>query len=304
MNPFSHLPEYHIVVCTGKECKYAMWPSHIDSHLSSSQHNYNREQRQQVIQEIQQIPGLIQDARGLSLFKFPEPMSPAISELKPAKDGLQCKICRYICCSRVKMRDHCKAVHQCENECKKGLPSYKKRQSAPKQPWISGVHCQQFFTQGPKSQLFEVQRITTERLKHIEKKTKESIEEVDENLEPKPWLKRVGWVRHLKGKDPERLRATIEPPDATQEPELKVIIESFGRVVGTAQRIAVQETVGINALFEINKNCATRKPAMPFSSFMGNDTLTKYRRYWEQLLCYIYRMQEDEDLKRSGQVIE
>jgi hypothetical protein len=32
----------------------------------------------------------------------------------------------------------------------------------------------------------EVQRITTERLKHIEKKMKESIEEVDENLEPNP----------------------------------------------------------------------------------------------------------------------
>jgi len=33
---------------------------------------------------------------------------------------------------------------------------------------------------------------------------------------------------------------------------------------------------------------------MPFSSYMGEDTLKKYRRFWEQLLCYMYRMQEEE----------
>jgi hypothetical protein len=57
----------------------------------------------------------------------------------------------------------------------------------------------------------EIQKITKERLEHIEKKTRASIEEVDENLEPNPWLRRVGWVRHLTGKDPERLRAAVEP---------------------------------------------------------------------------------------------
>ena len=285
MNPFVHLPEHGVIICTGKKCKYAVLPDYINSHLSSSHHNYNQEQRKQVIQEIQQIPQLIQNARGLASFQFPEPTCPAIPQLQPAKSGLQCKTCRYICCNRVKMRDHCKAVHQWKNERKKGRPSYKKRQSAPEEPWISNVHCQQFFKQGPKSQLFEVmraegreesravvdtwakiQRMTKERLEHIEKKTKASIEEVDESLEPNPWLQRVGWVRHLKDKDPERLRAAVEPPDPSTEAELHVIIESFGRVVSTAQRIAVRETVGINALFEINRKCATKKPAMPFSS--------------------------------------
>jgi hypothetical protein len=143
----------------------------------------------------------------------------------------------------------------------------------------------------------EVQRITKERLKHIERKTKASIGEVDENLEPNPWLKRVGWVRHLKGKDLDRLRAAVEPPDAAQEPELKVIIESFSRVVGAARRVAVRETVGINALFEINKKCASKKPAMPFSSFIGEDTLKKYRGFWEQLLCYMCRIEEEEEFE-------
>ena len=145
MNPFIHLPNFRIIVCTGQKCKYAVLPIHVDSHLSGPHHNYNKEQREQVIQEISQIRGLIQDSRGLESFEFPKPSSLAIAELKLAKEGLQCIQCRYICCSKVKMRDHCKVVHKWENEHKKGWLSYKKRQSKAKQPWISKVHCQQFF---------------------------------------------------------------------------------------------------------------------------------------------------------------
>ena len=36
---------------------------------------------------------------------------------------------------------------------------------------------------------------------------------------------------------------------------------------------------------------------MLFSSAIGEDTLKKYYRFWEQLLCYIYRMQEDEQFE-------
>lgn len=111
------------------------------------------------------------------------------------------------------------------------------------------------------------------KVRAYREKTKVNIEEVDENLEPNPQLKRVEQVRHLQGKDPEQLRAAIEPPNATKEAELHVIIESFGRFVDAAKRIAVQETVGINALFEINRKIITKIPIMLFSSFIGEDTL-------------------------------
>jgi hypothetical protein len=111
MNPFTHLPDFHVIVCTGPKCKFAVLPIHVDSHLSSLHHNYNKEQREQVIEEISQIKGLIQDIRGLGLFAFPEPTSPAIPELKPAKEGLQCTECKYICCYIAKMQKHCKDVH-------------------------------------------------------------------------------------------------------------------------------------------------------------------------------------------------
>lgn len=274
MNPFVHLPNYRAIVCTSLECKYAVLPIYVDSHLSSPHHNYNKEQQEQVIQQISQIEGLIQNNQGLESFVFLKPTSLAIPELKPVKEGLQYIKCRYICCNRVKIRDHCKAVHQ-QNRQKKGRPSYKQRQSKPKEPWV-GVHCQQFFVQGTKRQLFEVMRgeevqerelqldiwttvqnITNQRMEHIEKKTKESIQEADENKEPNPQLRRVGWVQHLKEKNPDRLRAAIEPPNASEEPELQAIIDSFRRVVDTAQSITRPEVVGINALFEVNRKVVT-----------------------------------------------
>jgi hypothetical protein len=36
---------------------------------------------------------------------------------------------------------------------------------------------------------------------------------------------------------------------------------------------------------------------MPFNSSMGEDTLKKYHGFWEQLLCYMYWMQEDKEFK-------
>ena len=99
MNPFIHLPNYRVIVCTGPQCKYAVLPIHVDSHLSNVRHNYKKEQREQVIKEIQQIPGLIQDPKGLESFTFPQPSSPAIPELGAAKpNGFKCRLCKYVIC--------------------------------------------------------------------------------------------------------------------------------------------------------------------------------------------------------------
>ena len=91
MNPFIHLPNYRVIICAGPECKYAILPIHVDRHLSNSRHNYNKEQREQVIKEIFQIQGLIQDTKGLKSFVYPKSTSLAILELKALKTNkLKC----------------------------------------------------------------------------------------------------------------------------------------------------------------------------------------------------------------------
>jgi hypothetical protein len=99
INPFVYLPNFCIIVYIGQKYKYAILPIYIDCHLSNLYYNYNKEQQEQVVQEISQINRLIQDARGLESFAFPEPTSLAIPELNTAKPNrLKCQLYRYIIC--------------------------------------------------------------------------------------------------------------------------------------------------------------------------------------------------------------
>jgi Orsellinic acid/F9775 biosynthesis cluster protein D len=310
MEPFIKLPSYPFIVC--RECQYAVLPSQIDSHLKNKKkHGWEKERRDRVIAEVGRVHGLILTERQLEAYEFPPGPVRAIPELKsPRNDGSKCKSCPYVICHRRLIQEHSRTVHDWENGRKKGRLSYKKRKEELVLPWIPNVRCQQLFKQGIKSAFFEVaaddsatetvesdiwtkgKKVTTERREHMEKKVKESIREEDEGKEPNPWVMRVGWIKGLARKNPEKLKESIEPADAKEEPILHAIIESFRRVVDKAQQKGVRNVVGISALFEVNKKIATIKPKMPFSSYMGEDTKPKYRGYWEQVLCFMYRTSE------------
>ena len=99
INLFVYLPNFCIIVYTGQKCKYTVLPIYIDCHLSSLYYNYNKEQQKQVVQEISQIDKLIQNARELELFVFPELTSLAIPELNIAKPNrLKYQLYRYVIC--------------------------------------------------------------------------------------------------------------------------------------------------------------------------------------------------------------
>jgi len=59
INLFIYLSDYRVIVCIRPQCKYAVLPIHVDSHLSDMRYNYKKEQQEQVIKEISQIEGLI-----------------------------------------------------------------------------------------------------------------------------------------------------------------------------------------------------------------------------------------------------
>jgi hypothetical protein len=45
---FSHLHTYKVIIC--KSCKYAVWPSEVDSHLSGAHHRIAKQQRKTIVQ--------------------------------------------------------------------------------------------------------------------------------------------------------------------------------------------------------------------------------------------------------------
>ncbi|KAJ0121817.1 Uncharacterized protein HZ326_31671 [Fusarium oxysporum f. sp. albedinis] len=78
MEPFVHLPEFSIIIC--KSCQFAYIAKEADSHLRV-RHSMPTAERQVIIQQVQAIPGIIQDQAGLQAFPFPPPTTKPIPRL-------------------------------------------------------------------------------------------------------------------------------------------------------------------------------------------------------------------------------
>ena len=227
MEYFTHLPEFQVIIC--KECQYAVLPSHIESHfIAKPQHGLGKRERQRIANEVAKIDGLISNEDALrGEFQFPQATSKAIAALaKPKRNGIRCtievegEVCPYVCCSIQQMQEHSWEAHEWKSK-QKGRPKKNRPQNVP---WRTGVHCQRFFKQGPKSGYFEVQSPEASlasspgiasredqfkaakqeleaALRKADEEERRQIKEAEESREPNPWLRRVGWAAHLAGLD-------------------------------------------------------------------------------------------------------
>jgi Orsellinic acid/F9775 biosynthesis cluster protein D len=238
MKPFIHFPDQRLIVCS--ECKHAVLPSNVRTHIQDkTKHSISKEELEKLEQEISLIPDLIFAREELNDLVFPQVSNPPIPQLKAARtDGIKCQIwnefkqCDYISCHRQDIQKHCRITHNWINPQQKG----KRRNGAAYDlPWVSGIHCQQFFVRSSGSQYFEVakpeiteneiqeqdeqKRIAKEVLERtkqewkagVEKSKKQQVKEAEESREPNPWLRQVGWASHLEGLDIESVRAFISP---------------------------------------------------------------------------------------------
>ena len=60
----------------------------------------------------------------------------------------------------------------------------------------------------------------------------------------------------------------------------------------------MQEVVSQAALFEVNRKEANNKLQKLFDSWMSVNTVRDYTWVWKQLLCYIFRAEDEESRKR------
>ena len=115
MDQFIHLPEFQVVVC--KKCKYAVLPSHIDSHFTPERpHGFKKPERERIADRIAEIGGLIGNEETLKRceFQFPADTSEPIAALAaPRTNGLRCTFavegnftCPYVCSSMQQIQEH------------------------------------------------------------------------------------------------------------------------------------------------------------------------------------------------------
>ncbi|RKK80935.1 hypothetical protein BFJ68_g17672 [Fusarium oxysporum] len=156
MEPFVHLPEFPIIIC--KSCQFAYVAKEADSHLRV-RHSMPTAERQVIIQQVQAIPGIIQDQAGLQAFPFPPPTTKPIPFIAPPRDdGIACNACPYVIGTIQGIQKHHREEHGWVNDWKKGGDVAKRAKQERQMPWRTGVYCQRFFPGRAASRWFEVNR--------------------------------------------------------------------------------------------------------------------------------------------------
>lgn len=182
-------------------------------------------------------------------------------------------------------------------------------------PWAQ-VNCQRFFIQGPKSTYFEVasaaiSNVTTTHIIQqankeladanirIQQHEQETIDAINENQEPSPWLRKTGWTRHLQGLDRKQLITTMATPiDTETEGGSQQIQEAFVRIIQKARWVACEEVVGRSALVAVNQKEQGKRASKPFNAIVDRTTITTYNGVWLALIRFWIRIQDWDDEKR------
>lgn len=303
------------------------------THLRKHHTTIPSDRRKTITKAIQDIPGIVANQAGLVGFQYPPPTVDPIPFIgQPQTDGLRCNECGFIVRTPQGIQRHCRKQHGWENDWRKGGNMAKRAREEREVPWTTGVRCQRFFRSRAASQWFEVGRgrerqdvagtaetedgeteeTVTARMKEVEDqkimqahqtqakrfeaRRKQAIQMGDEKAEPNAWLERVGWAEHLKGLDPDVMRATVGPIHE-DETGLRRMWESLERVMERARATVAAMHAGHAVLFEINRKEVHVKPRKPFDGRMEEDTWARYKDVFQKLICFIRRT-DDRDENR------
>lgn len=157
MDPFVHLPEYRLVVCT--TCQFACVAGEVTTHLRTRHVTISPARRRQIAEAVSQLGHIIRSQAQLGEVRFPPPSTEPIPCLGPPRtDGLRCRACAYIVCDPRTIKAHCRSTHGWKNPRTKGRPPAGQAEGEPCWPWTEGVQCQRFFHSRGASRWFEVGR--------------------------------------------------------------------------------------------------------------------------------------------------
>jgi Orsellinic acid/F9775 biosynthesis cluster protein D len=92
-------------------CKYAVLPSQVDSHLDSAKHRIPARQRRAIQEEIQAWPDLFQNEADLVRLQIPRHHPPRLEQLEIYVDGRKCNTCGHIMRTNEGIKKHCRTQH-------------------------------------------------------------------------------------------------------------------------------------------------------------------------------------------------
>lgn len=167
IQPFLHLAEYNVVVCTGDKCQFGVLAKEVTTHLRERHRDIEAVKRSNIAAAVAQIPNIMRCQADIARFQFPPPTAPRINALASPIDGaLKCCNCAkiYQCQQVQKIQAHCREEHGWQNPRGPGRPSKKRKYGQGDReevdaalPWRENVRCQRFFRTRYASGWFEIE---------------------------------------------------------------------------------------------------------------------------------------------------
>lgn len=338
MDRVDYLAAYDVVTC--RACFVGIRPEHIGGHFKAPPHQLGKAERERICKHAQRLrePSEGGRAEASSHPRTPPPDSTAFQALGPAfSGGLACTLladggdspedeCGYVLGNVKNMELHCRRVHGWTSKTRRGRPRrHATQRGVAARPWRSGIEFQRFYTHGPGSSFFEVNRgrqtpssgnagleaadpysrllgaIRERRLAQREAE-QDTMLNIDETVEPNPWQRRVGialYLRQIEHLSLSQMRQLAYEPLAEASPEgappgaevyIAEIHRAFRRLIWRARANAILEKVGIFALFEVERRVSGEESNRPFNANIRRDTIRRYRYFWNGIWTYIFRV--------------
>lgn len=330
MEYFDYLPGLRLLAC--RTCKTCVTKCRIQSHLTGVPHKETKDRIRQIQEWAGEydIVGGIEEIKGIPV---PNENDPPITSLgSPGTGGFRCEFesdCVFVGTQLRRVREHLRTQHGWVDEVKVGRKKAgQAAEEATRSPFRANVEYQRLFVRGPRSEYFEVSRGSgaaareansrhreTEaeqafsqfeaNAKRLHRAEQDGIDDLSDDFKiPNPWLRRLGSASHLRDfsgkKDFLRglIRLDYEEDGGHDDRQLRLVHQSFERVVAGARRVTRPEVVSWNALFEVNRKERTKERDKPFHGQFGARTNQSYQDVWKRLLAYVIRTLSIEDAKQ------
>jgi len=272
-----------VLIC--KSCRFAVNPITILKHLQQFHSTIHFQTRKELADSLSTLP----IASCLEQLAW-RPGGQALPHIAIAR-GFKCLHCGKCLISEDTMARHMRERHA-------GSVAIEK-----------GVRVQQIFAQ-PKTlvEVREPDEGPAEDITPVELYLEAALSRYKDTMTPKdetlptdvgaahltPWLVRTGWVEHLGGLSPARLKALTDLPGlGGEEPALKRLCAWTVEVLRDCHLGAQAASCPTTIRCTISANTTADIGMKPESFDVQEATLTKYFRYWQHFLCYLFRASSD-----------
>ena len=310
---------YRIVICTF--CCTGIYHPGLESHLVEKHPQLDLPRRRAIAAWAALLPRRLTDTFSLNTLPSTDQLRPPIPGFPIYRDGIRCRLCTgpsaYVSRNERTISAHFRIHHQWINPAQRGRPT-RAQQQARAPLYETDIVCQQLFSGGGKQIYFTVNaqepaaaepsnamvEATPEEIIRTQVHTR--LVDLEQNYQPRgapadpteanPWLRQTGWPAYLSNRDWKELCYLIELP-RSGEGVLLAMTASFDRIIEQARTSVLTERINIFDQTLINMfNEHQTKAGQPLSLRLQERTFKKYCVVWKKLLCFAYRIKNDDVL--------